>query len=180
MATSLNPLRFFAPWRRDDAAKLYGAIVAQARLPVFYQSLGIPDRLDGRFLVLSINLFAVLHRLSQGGSEGRRLAQSLSDRFADDMETVLRELGTGDLAIAKQMRKLAASSQTLLQTYADASARGEEALAAGIAEMFPLLQDAKKDATLHLAHYLKLATRELETQPVSLLAAGEVRFPKVE
>jgi cytochrome b pre-mRNA-processing protein 3 len=95
------------------------------------------------------------------------------------METVLRELGVGDLAIPKRMRKLAASSQTLLQAYADASAHGEEALAAGIAEMFPFLREGKEGASLHLAHYLKRTTRALEHQPVAALAAGEVRFPKV-
>ena len=53
------------PWRpkEKNAEKLYGAIVAQARLPVFYQEFGVPDTLEGRFVVLSLNLFAVLHRL---------------------------------------------------------------------------------------------------------------------
>jgi cytochrome b pre-mRNA-processing protein 3 len=178
VAPYLNPFRLVASWRDNDAAKLYGAIVAQARLPVFYQSLGVSDRVEGRFLVLSINVFAVLHRLKQGGPEAHRLAQALSDRFSADMETVLRELGVGDLAIPKQMRTLAASSRTLLQAYANASARGEEALAAEIAIAFPFLRDGSKDATSQLAHYLMVAVRALEAQPVAALAKGEVRFPK--
>ncbi len=31
--------------------------------PVFYQAFGLPDTLEGRFAVLSLHLFAVLHRL---------------------------------------------------------------------------------------------------------------------
>jgi hypothetical protein len=102
----LNPLDRLAPWRRrnPDAAKLYGAIVAQARLPVFYQSLEVPDTLEGRFLTLSMHLFAVLHRLKRGGPLARDLAQDLTDRFTADMETVLREIGVGDLGIPKKMR----------------------------------------------------------------------------
>ena len=98
--------RVAMPWRRKEktAEKLYGAIVAQARLPVFYQEFGVPDTLEGRFAVLSLNLFAVLHRLKGEGAQGRALSQELADRFKDDMETVLRELGVSDLRIPKKMR----------------------------------------------------------------------------
>jgi cytochrome b pre-mRNA-processing protein 3 len=110
-----------------NAAKLYGAIVAQARLPVFYRQLAVPDTLDGRFLVLSVHLFAVLHRLKAEGEAGLDLAQALADQFSMDMETVLREVGFGDLAIPKRVRGLAAASAGLLQAYEEA---GEERLAA--------------------------------------------------
>ena len=128
----MNPLDPLAPWRRrdPDAAKLYGAIVAQARLPVFYQSLEVPDTLEGRFLMLSVHLFAVLHRLKRGRVGGHGLAQDLTDNFSADMETVLREIGVGDLGIPKKMRGLAASTAALLQAYEDALAAGEEAIAA--------------------------------------------------
>ena len=97
----MNP---FTPFKASnpDAAKLYGAIVAQARLPVFYQELGVPDRLEGRFLVLSLHLFAVLHRLKAEGGDALDLAQELTDRFSADMETVLREISIGDLSIPKK------------------------------------------------------------------------------
>ena len=82
-------------WRSDarNSEKLYGAIVAQARLPVFYRSFGVPDTLPGRSALLSLHLFAVLHRVKEEGPDGRTLAQELVDRFSRDMETVLRELG---------------------------------------------------------------------------------------
>ena len=97
------------PWRpkEKNAEKLYGAIVAQARLPVFYQEFGVPDTLEGRFVVLSLNLFAVLHRLKGEDAQGKALSQDLADQFKDDMETVLRELGISDLRIPKKMRGLA-------------------------------------------------------------------------
>ena len=117
MGPSLNPLTPLKSWRRDgtSAAKLYGAIVAQARLPAFYQGFGVPDTLQGRFLVLSLHLFAVLYRLKAEGPPARNLAQDLTDRFSADMETVLREIGVGDLSIPKKVRGLWASSAGLLQ-----------------------------------------------------------------
>ena len=121
MGRPLNPLNPLSHWRRKDtsAAKLYGAIVAQARLPVFYQEFGVPDTLEGRFLVLSLHLFAVLHRLKAEGTVAHdwgagNLAQELIDRFSEDMETVLRELGVSDLSIPKKVRGLAASSARLV------------------------------------------------------------------
>src|SRR3989304_10018485 len=91
----LNPLYPLTPWRRNDtsAAKLYGAIVAQARLPVFYQGLGVPDPLEGRFLMLLLHLFAVLHRLKEEGPAAGGLAQGVSDRVRAGTERVRRGRG---------------------------------------------------------------------------------------
>ncbi len=91
--------------------------------------LGVPDTLEGRFALLSLHLFAVLHRLKLEGAAGAPLAQELVDRFSQDMETVLRELGVSDLRIPKKMRGLAASSMSLLQAYESAFAKGQSALA---------------------------------------------------
>ena len=172
----MNPLRPWKSSRRNpaDTAELYGAIVAQARLPAFYRELGVPDTLDGRFLVLSLHLFAVLHRLKAAGDAGLDLAQALTDRFSEDMETVLREVGVGDLAIPKKMRGLAATSAGLFGSYEKALAEGEEALAATMAEALPL----PKAAMRHLAHYVTRMVRALEGHSVGALAAGTVHFPE--
>jgi cytochrome b pre-mRNA-processing protein 3 len=174
----LNPLYPLTRWRGNDtnAAKLYGAIVAQARLPVFYQDLGVPDTLEGRFLMLSLHLFAVLHRLKGEGPAAIGLAQELSDRFSADMETVLREIGVGDLSIPKKVRGLAASSAALLQAYEEALAAGDEAVAAVIANALPLEPGPSEPTSERLAHYLRGVVRQVEAQSFAALRAGEVRF----
>ena len=172
----MSPLIPLFSWREKDlkAQKLYGAIVAQTRLPVFYQGFGVPDTLEGRFVVLSFNLFAVLHRLKADGAETRGFAQELTDQFTADMETVLRELGVGDLGIPKKMRGLAASSAALLQGYDEASEIGESALKA-----LPLERPAAEAASERLADYLKGVIRRLDTEPLSVLQTGEVKFPEI-
>jgi cytochrome b pre-mRNA-processing protein 3 len=178
----LSPLIPLFSWREKDlgAQKLYGAIVAQTRLPVFYQGLGVPDTLEGRFVVLSLNLFAVLHRLKADGAETRGFAQELTDQFTADMETVLRELGVGDLGIPKKMRGLAASSAALLQGYDEALESGESALTSTIAEALPLERPAAEAASERLADYLKGVIRRLDTEPLSVLQTGEVKFPEID
>jgi cytochrome b pre-mRNA-processing protein 3 len=176
----LNPFR--PPKDRSradpDAAKLYGAIVARTRLPVFYQELAVPDTLQGRFLVLSLHLFAVLNRLKQEGRDASGLAQALSDRFSQDMETVLREVGVGDLSIPKKVRGLTASSGALLEAYAEALPAGDEAVAAVMAKAFPGEVREAEAATLPLSHYLRRMIDALAAQDLAALAAGEVRFPE--
>ena len=74
--------------------------------------------------MLALHLFAVLHRLKGEGPEGSALAQELVDRFSQDMETVLRELGVSDLRVPQSMRRLAAASKGLFQDYETALASG--------------------------------------------------------
>jgi cytochrome b pre-mRNA-processing protein 3 len=177
----LNPLDPLIRWRRkdEDAARAYGAIVAQARLPVFYQDLGVPDTLEGRFVVLSLHLFALLRRLKGEGEVGRNLAQALIDRFSEDMETVLRELGVSDLRIPKKMRGLAASSATLLQGYEEAFAAGDGAMEGALATSLPLEGQAAQAASRRLTAYLGEAMRQLDRRSLAELAAGRLSFPEV-
>jgi cytochrome b pre-mRNA-processing protein 3 len=177
-----RPRKLFASLftRRNTppAERLYGAIVAHTRLPVFYQEVGVPDTLQGRFAVLSLHLFAVLHRLKAQGPEALALAQELIDKFSADMETVMREIGVGDLAVPKKARGLAAASAALLQDYEDAFAESGDALAASVAKVLP--QDAKaKAASGALASYLRDMVRHLEAQTFADLEAGMARFPEV-
>jgi cytochrome b pre-mRNA-processing protein 3 len=180
-----RPLTLFAGWHKwcrktTGAQKLYGAIVAQTRLPVFYQAFGVPDTVAGRFVVLSLHLFAVLHRLRQDADrQAVDLSQELIDIFTKDMETVLRESGVGDLAIPKKMRGLAAKSASLLESYAQSFAAGDKHFIAAIAGALPLDDEAAEDAGKSLASYIKYALEQLEAQRVSTMTAGKVEFPNI-
>jgi len=167
-------------WRSEASTteKLYGAIVAQARLPVFYRSFGVPDTLQGRFTLLALHLFAVLHRLKSEGLEGRALAQELVDRFSQDMETVLRELGVGDLRVPKAMRRLAAASKGLFQDYEAALASDESALAHAIAASLPGETESPEVSSGALASYLLASIEALARQDIASLRAGALEFPE--
>ena len=77
---------------RGTIETIYGMIVAQAREPLFYQVLGVPDTVNGRFDMVLLHLWIVLRQLkSSNDSEG--LSQALFDHFCSDMDANLREMG---------------------------------------------------------------------------------------
>ena len=49
---------------------LYAAAVAAARDPWFYQALGVPDTLDGRFDLVALHAFLLIHRLQDAADPG--------------------------------------------------------------------------------------------------------------
>jgi cytochrome b pre-mRNA-processing protein 3 len=62
-------LKKFGP--EDDAAEiLYPLIVKKARHPVFYQSLGVPDTMTGRFDMIVLHVVLVVNRLKDEGKAG--------------------------------------------------------------------------------------------------------------
>ena len=82
---------------------IYGMIVTQAREPLFYRDLAVPDTVNGRFDLVLLHLWLVLRRLKSAGS-GTALSQALFDHFCSDMDDNLREMGIGDQAVPKRMR----------------------------------------------------------------------------
>jgi cytochrome b pre-mRNA-processing protein 3 len=174
----LTPLDRLMRWRSEASTteKFYGAIVAQARLPVFYRSFGVPDTLQGRFTLLALHLFAVLHRLKSGGPEGSALAQDLVDRFSQDMETVLRELGVSDLRVPQSMRRLAAASKGLFKDYETALAADQASLAHAIAASLPGETESAELSSRALASYLLASIDALDRQDIASLRAGAPDF----
>jgi len=58
------------PDRREIVAqRLYAALTAQARRPVFYASCGVPDTIDGRFEMVALHAFLLFRRLKGHGEK---------------------------------------------------------------------------------------------------------------
>ena len=87
--------------RPDTISALYGMIVAQARLPCFYRDYAVADTVNGRFDLIVLHLALVLDRLAQDPAL-RDLGQGIFDRFCQDMDHNLREMGVGDLCRAER------------------------------------------------------------------------------
>jgi len=153
--------------------------VAQARLPVFYRTLGVIDTLEGRFGLVAIHLFAVLHSLRLRGASAAPLAQVLTDRFAADMETVLREIGVSDLKVPKAMRSLAASSRAIVEAYEDAFPLGGERLGAAIAQSLPFEVGQEGLSSSRLSSYVRESIARIERQALAELEGGTVAFAEI-
>lgn len=128
MAILAQLQRLFTP--RPDKSRaqhLYIALVEQARNPVFYTRLGVPDTLDGRFDVIVLHMHLVLQRLQAGfarSPELRELSRMLIEYYFADMDRSLREMGVGDTGISYRVQKMSSAFYGRLEAYGMA---GEDA-----------------------------------------------------
>ncbi len=133
---------------------LYAKAVAQARLPVFYADREVPDTVDGRFDLLALHVFLMLHRLGAEGRKTKRLSQDLFDLMFGDMDRSLREMGVSDMSVGKRVKEMARAFYGRIDAYEPAlsdSAKLEEALARNLYR-----GNEVKPATLSaMAHYIQ-------------------------
>ena len=155
---------------------LYGAIVAQARLPTFYLAYGIPDTRDARFDLIVLHQILLARRLAREGDRGRAFSQDVFDLFCRDMDANLREMGVGDLAVPKEMQRMAEAFYGRAEAYDRALAQtGDEALAAALARNVFGRADAA--GARRLATYVRRAEAELAAGAGAGLAEGRLMFP---
>lgn len=111
--------QIFAPAPFDaQAREAYVTLVTQARKPWFYTSQGIPDTLDGRFDVIILHMFLLIHRLrKESGEEAGQFIRALSETFFADMDRSLREMGSSDTGVGKRIKKMVQAFYGRLQAY---------------------------------------------------------------
>jgi len=171
------------PFRRSaqnrTIASFYGAIVAQARLPIFYTEFGVPDTLEGRFDLIVLHLVLLLRRLAKTSAASPSLGQLLFDRFCRDLDDNLREMGVGDLAVPKHMRRFGEAFYGRQAAYLAALDAGNErdfenALARNT------LAPAATGKAACLARYARAVVGKLDAQREDALLRGEIAFPSPE
>jgi cytochrome b pre-mRNA-processing protein 3 len=153
---------------------IYGMIVAQAREPLFYQSLGVPDTVNGRFDMVVLHLWMVLRQLKRL-EDSSNLAQALFDRFCSDMDHNLRELGTGDLAVPKRMQEFGEAFYGRSAAYDLALVAGEGPLAQALCKNIFNGQQAEK--ARRLADYVEQALAALAATDEASLSGASWQFP---
>jgi cytochrome b pre-mRNA-processing protein 3 len=181
-------------FRRGDPNRnihaLYGAIVAQARSPVFYTHYGVSDSVEGRFELIVLHLVLVLRRLgaeAAAASErrpplgpGSAAGQRLFDVFCHDLDDNLREMGVGDLAVPRKMRQFGEAFYGRQAAYGAAlGAADPQELEKALARNILGEADAGEKAA-PLARYMPAAAAQLDAQPEDALVAGRPVFPSPE
>jgi cytochrome b pre-mRNA-processing protein 3 len=153
---------------------IYGMIVTQAREPLFYRDLGVPDTVNGRFDLVLLHLWLVLRRLKSAGS-GTALSQALFDHFCTDMDDNLREMGVGDQTVPKRMRAFGEAFYGRTAAYDMALTESSEALAQSICKN--ILNGEKLDKARALAAYAEAAMAKLAQLDDATLLGGTWQFP---
>ena len=172
--------------RRDRiAAQIYGDCVAVTRDPAHYCGGRVADSVDGRFDILAMHLFLVIHRLRAAGSDGQAMVQSVIDSFVRDMDQNLREMGAGDVGVARNVKHMAEALNGLLRGYERALAEGPGALADYAGRNVILRTDDDEAAELtadqqtaaqRLAGYVQAQIAFLSTVPDDECLAGRCRM----
>jgi cytochrome b pre-mRNA-processing protein 3 len=162
----------------DTISALYGMIVAQARMPCFYRDYAVADTVNGRFDLIVLHLALLIERVTPEAAL-RGLGQGLFDRFCQDMDHNLREMGVGDLKVPIEMRRMGEAFYGRAQAYRAAlsAADAGQALVAAVTRNIYGGSLASAAAAKRLAAYIRAAAADLQEQNAAGLRAGTVRFP---
>jgi len=162
---------------------LFERAAAQARTPALYRDGGVPDTVEGRFECYALHVDLVLYRLKGQGAEAAEVGQALFDKFLDNLDEGLRDMGVGDLSVGKKMRKLGEAIYGRMKGYdgaldtalADAAAPDLKPLSALIGRVLFANDDAPEAGPL--AAYAAACARILAAQSLDQVFAGELAWP---
>jgi cytochrome b pre-mRNA-processing protein 3 len=164
--------------KRNTIHALYGAIVAQARSPVFYRGYGVPDTVAGRLEMILIHAFLFCRRARNRTETMQRLGQGVFDRFCDDMDANLREMGVGDLAVPKHMQRIGEAFYGRATAYDAALAAAQDSpLAQALIRNVFAGAPQYPERAQRLAAYMRAADFQLAQQEDVELTQGRISFP---
>jgi cytochrome b pre-mRNA-processing protein 3 len=152
-------------------AALFDALTAEARRPHWYVQGKVPDTLDGRFAVLATITALALIRL-EGEEDGNALAVALTERFIEVMESEHRELGLGDPALGKTVRKLVGMLARRTELWRSAEPGGSGWAEPARESLYKDAVDA--DALSHSAAELERFSRRLDKATLANLEQGKI------
>lgn len=154
----------------EPARALYDAVVREGRAEHWYVAGGVPDTIDGRFDMIATVLAVALLRIEAGGDAA--LGVQLTERFVDDMDAQLREIGIGDIVVGKHVGKMMAMLGGRLGAMREAG--GADAFEAALVRN--LYRGASPDpaALAHVCARLEAWRAALDATPLDRLAQGEV------
>ena len=190
----------------NAAREAYIARVERARNPFFYESLGVPDTLDGRFELIVLHLFLLQQRLlnpSPNRGEARRgaplggteqatpptqpppderstdYARQLSEWFFADMDSSVRELGVADTGVRYRIKAMAKAYHGRLQAYTAASADATQLASALARNLYGTVAEGSVEHILRMAEYVRTMQTHLATVAEGELLSSHFVWPEI-
>lgn len=168
--------RFFRPNLEKKAVHAaYVQAVTAARMPIFYEKLGIPDTVDGRFEMIALHVFLILHRI-RADADATAFGQRLYDLFFMDMDRSLREMGTGDLSVGKQIRAMAQALYGRIRAYQTALSSPDAMQSALMRNLYGTVESPSRDHLTAVAAYIDRQIAALDQATIPEILAGNVPF----
>jgi len=164
---------------KQVASKLFERLVAQARARVFYEQLGVPDTVDGRFDMVALHTFLIFQRLRGQGDQSAMLAQALYDTLILDLEASLRQLGAGDVGVGKRIRVMTEALQGRFKAYETALAGNPLELEAALRRNLYGTTEPATEPVRAMTDYLRRGKDLADRQPIDRIQRGVFEFPTV-
>ncbi|KKJ75881.1 hypothetical protein WH95_15930 [Kiloniella litopenaei] len=169
--------KFFRRDRESDAVHdLYACLVEQARKTEFYENHSVPDSLDGRFDMITLHMFLVLHRLKAEKERTEAFSQKLFDLMFYDMDLSLREMGVGDVGVGKRVKAMLQGFYGRLAAYEGALEQGDTALEDALKRNLYGTIEADEAAVQYMRNYLIQQIEYLKDQDISDIVSGKIKF----
>ncbi len=164
------------------AAVLYPIVVEKARSPVFYESLGVPDTVTGRFDMIVLHTVLVVNRLRDEGKAGGKLAQALFDRMFVDMDRALREKGVGDLSVPRHVKRMMQGFHGRRDAYEAAFQSEDPAVLVDTLtrNLYGTVETPSVDMVNKIADYVRTSRNGLKRHNVNDLMNGRLVFAEVK
>jgi cytochrome b pre-mRNA-processing protein 3 len=159
---------------RERLSALYGAIVVQARDPVWYREGQVPDTVDGRFDMIAALLSLVLLRLEREGKETRDNSVLLTELFIADMDGSVRQMGIGDLMVGKHVGRMMSALGGRLTAFRDA---GDGPLDGPVARNVFRESPPSEEAVQFVSARMERIRDALAATPIEHILAGKLPRP---
>jgi cytochrome b pre-mRNA-processing protein 3 len=160
---------------REAAARAYASVVEQARRPEFFTGYGVPDTLDGRFELVCLHAFFFLHRLKSEPAAAA-VGQEFFDTMFADFDRSLREIGTGDLSVGRQVTRMAEAFYGRIRAYEEGLAGDDSALAVALTRNLYGTAPGSPERTARMAAYVRREAARLAGESAAMLIAGTIEF----
>lgn len=167
--------------RKRENANLVGAIYSSisdaARDPALYTRFGVADTLMGRYEMMALHSFLFQHRAKGATPHLEEMAQEVLDAYFLELDHSLREVGIGDVAVPKRMKKLGRMIYGRWEAYDKALRAGDRAGMAEALQRNVYSEGGNADRADDLAGYVFLASEYLARQDDDALLSGRLSFP---
>ncbi|KLN59365.1 hypothetical protein WH96_17855 [Kiloniella spongiae] len=167
-------------FRRDNESDavhdLYAGLIEQARQKEFYENHSVPDSLDGRFDMITLHMFLILHRLKTDKGTTEAFSQKLFDLMFYDMDLSLREMGVGDVGVGKRVKAMLQGFYGRVAAYEEALQQGEKSLEEALGRNLYGTTEADQASIQYMRDYLVRQIEHLEEQDIVQIMSGKITF----
>ena len=95
----------FSKKNDETIEQIYQNIVEISRSKIFYVDLELDDNFETRFDLVIFHAFMIFYFYKVNSDNKSKIPQELFDYMFSDFENNLREMGFGDIAVNKKMKK---------------------------------------------------------------------------